>query len=82
MLEELRSVTETKPSANLRVTEAARQLDCATETVRRWLREGRIAGVRPGGDRLGWRVPQSEIDRLLIATKVGQVRTKGDTVVR
>lgn len=58
-------MTAAAQPANLRVPEAARQLDCAPETVRRWLRLGLVQGTRPGGDRLGWRVPQTEIDRLL-----------------
>ena len=50
----------------LTVSEVALRLRTTEETVRRWLRTGRIAGVRIGGTRLGWRVPSSEIRRLLI----------------
>jgi excisionase family DNA binding protein len=34
-------------------------------TVRRWLESGRLKGYRPGGTKLGWRVPESEVERFL-----------------
>ena len=55
----------------LTVSEVAMRLRTTEETVRRWLRSGRIAGVRMGGTRLGWRIPSSEIRRLL-ANEVGR----------
>jgi len=45
--------------------ELAKELGVDKETVRRWLRNGHIRGVKPGG-RLGhWLIPNSEIERLL-----------------
>ena len=49
----------------LRVAEVARRLDVTEWTVRNWLRSGHIKGARPGGTRAGWRIPESEVDRLL-----------------
>ena len=49
----------------LRVEQVARQLDLSIETVRRWLRSGRIRGVRLGGSKAGWRIPESELRRIL-----------------
>jgi excisionase family DNA binding protein len=49
----------------LKVTEVAARLRVSTETVRRWLRRGRLRGVLLGGDRGGYRIPASELDRLL-----------------
>jgi excisionase family DNA binding protein len=49
----------------LTVEEAADKLKAHRQTVRRWLREGKLKGVMPGGTKLGYRIPQSEIARLL-----------------
>jgi excisionase family DNA binding protein len=49
----------------LTVAEVAARLKISQETVRIWLRQGKMRGYRPGGDKIGWRVPQSEIRRLL-----------------
>ena len=49
----------------LTVKEVAERLRANPQTVRRWLREGRLKGVMPGGEKLGYRIPESEVDRLL-----------------
>lgn len=49
----------------LTVEQVAERLGAHPETVRRWLRSGTIKGVRPGGMKLGWRIPESEVRRLL-----------------
>ena len=49
----------------LTVREVAEHLQATEESVRRWLREGRLRGVRPGGTRLGWRVPESALRRFV-----------------
>jgi excisionase family DNA binding protein len=48
----------------LKVAEAAARLGVGPETVRVWLREGRLAGFRPGGSKLGWRIPAAEVERI------------------
>jgi excisionase family DNA binding protein len=50
---------------HLTVPEVAEQLRVAEETVRRWLRIGKLKGKRLGGTKAGYRIPQSEVDRLL-----------------
>jgi excisionase family DNA binding protein len=57
----------------LTVREVAEQLRSSPETVRRWLRQGKLRGFRPGGTKLGYRIPQSELQRLL---RVGQGESK------
>ena len=52
----------------LTVEETAARLRTTPETIRRWLRSGKLRGVRPGGTRLGWRIPEAEIARLLGAS--------------
>lgn len=47
----------------LTVAEVAEQMRASGETVRRWLRSGRLRGFQPGGTRLGWRIAESEIQR-------------------
>ena len=49
----------------LTVAEVAERLRTRPETIRRWLRDGRLKGTMPGGTKLGYRIPESEIDRLL-----------------
>jgi excisionase family DNA binding protein len=48
----------------LTVAEVAQRLKLSTETVRRWLREGKLRGVR-FSDAGGWRVRASEVERVL-----------------
>ena len=52
----------------LTVTEVAAILKANPQTVRRWLRDGRLHGVMPGGTKLGYRIPESEVRRLLEGT--------------
>lgn len=56
----------------LTVEEAADRLGASIWTIRRWLQQGRIKGVQPGGRRLGWRIPASEIDALLRPRRAGE----------
>ena len=49
----------------LTVQEAAERLKVHAETVRVWLRDGRLKGTQPMSRRVGWRIQASEIDRLL-----------------
>jgi excisionase family DNA binding protein len=49
----------------LTVREAAERLRVTEESVRRWLRAGRLRGVMIGGQRSGYRIPESEVERLL-----------------
>lgn len=49
----------------LTVDEIAERLKVHPETVRGWLRSGRLRGVRLGGTKLGWRVAESELRRFL-----------------
>jgi excisionase family DNA binding protein len=49
----------------LTVREVAERLRSSPETVRRWLRQGKLRGFRPGGTKLGYRVPESELERFL-----------------
>jgi len=47
------------------VAEAAELLRIHQQTVRLWLREGKLRGRLIGGRKSGYRIPASEIDRLL-----------------
>ena len=47
----------------LTVQEVAERLRSSPETVRRWIRSGKLRAVRPGGSKLGYRVPESELRR-------------------
>jgi excisionase family DNA binding protein len=47
------------------VKEVAERLRLNPETVRVWLRTGRLRGVLLGGRKSGYRIPGSEVQRLL-----------------
>lgn len=49
----------------LLVPEAAQRLRVHVNTVRRWLREGTLHGVKPGGDKSGYRISIQAIEDLL-----------------
>jgi excisionase family DNA binding protein len=55
----------------LTVSQVAERLQASPYTVREWLRSGRLRGFRPGGDRLGWRVSESDL-RQFIAEQRGR----------
>jgi excisionase family DNA binding protein len=50
----------------LTVPEVADQLSVTEETVRRWLRDGKLEGARLSR-RAGWRIRQSSVDSMLEA---------------
>lgn len=45
-----------------RVDDVAEMLDVTPDTVRRWIANGQLRGVRVGGQ---WRVPASAVDKFL-----------------
>jgi excisionase family DNA binding protein len=47
------------------VKEVAERLRLNPETIRVWLRSGRLRGVLLGGRKSGYRIPDSEVQRLL-----------------
>lgn len=53
------------PEQLLTLNEVADRLRLNRETVRRWLNSGRLRGHKLGSDRAGWRIPESEIQRVL-----------------
>jgi len=61
-----------KPRDQLRIGEAAEALGISTDTLRRWIEDGRVAATRTqGGQRA---VAQAEVNRLLAQRR----RTGGD----
>jgi excisionase family DNA binding protein len=54
----------TREEPMLTVKEAAERLKTTTTTVRRWIKSGKLVGQMPGGNKLGYRIPESEISRL------------------
>lgn len=51
--------------------EVAERLRVSEQTVRRWLRAGRMRGSMIGGTRAGYRIPESEVDRFLAQSRTG-----------
>ena len=48
----------------LTVPEVAERLRVNRETVRRWLRQGRLRGTLMGGTKAGYRIKESEVARI------------------
>lgn len=48
----------------LTVEDVAKRLQIHPETIRRWLREGRLEGIRMSR-RAGWRVRPEAVDKML-----------------
>lgn len=46
------------------VPEVAERLRLHQQTIREWLRIGKIKGIRLGGTKAGWRIPPTEVERL------------------
>ena len=44
------------------VETVARRLAISEETIRRWLRSGRLRGIRLGERRAGWRISERDLD--------------------
>lgn len=55
----------------LTVPEVAERLRLTPATIRRWLREGKLRGVLLN-DRAGYRVPESEVGRILRGEEQGK----------
>ena len=53
------------PEKFITVQDAAEQLQVHPQTVRLWLRQGRLRGRLIGGRKSGYRIPASEIERIL-----------------
>lgn len=49
----------------LTVRQVAERLQLNPETIRRWVRAKKLRGVSLGSDRAGFRIPESEVARLL-----------------
>ena len=49
----------------LTVPEVAERLRVNPESVRRWIRQGRLHGVLLGGTRTGYRIPKSAVDQFI-----------------
>ena len=47
----------------LTVQQVAERFKVHVNTVRRWLGEGQLKGAKLGGDKTGWRVRASEVER-------------------
>ena len=49
----------------LTVPEVAARTRATEDTVRRWLRTGKLRGRKLGGDRLGYRVKESDLEAFI-----------------
>lgn len=61
----------------LTVEEIADRLKVHIESVRRWLRDGKLKGYRINR-RVGWRVPVSELDRFVRGEVAGNDASRRD----
>lgn len=51
------------------VAEVAARLRTSQATIRNWLRSGKLSGYRMGGDKIGWRITESDLDRFIRASR-------------
>lgn len=49
----------------LTVPDVAARLRVPEQSVRRWLRSGRLEGIRLGGTKAGWRIEPEAVERFL-----------------
>ncbi len=61
----------------LTVKQVAERLKLHPETVRTWLRDGRLRGRRLS-DRMGWRVPAGELRRFINEELMPEADTEGE----
>ena len=54
-------MTDIEAEQLLTVPEVAARLRLNPETIRRMLRDGRMSGIRLGGDKAGWRVSETAL---------------------
>lgn len=60
----------------LTVGQVAQIMQLRPSTIRALLAEGRLPGVRTGGDRGDWRVPRSAIERLIGAAEAAETAAR------
>jgi excisionase family DNA binding protein len=56
----------------LTTRQVAEHLQITEQTVRAWLRTGRLAGNRLGSTKVGWRIRASEIERFINESPAGR----------
>jgi excisionase family DNA binding protein len=49
----------------LKVEDVTNKLGLNRETIRRWIRGGKIKGIKIGADAAGYRIPEREVHRIL-----------------
>jgi excisionase family DNA binding protein len=59
------------------VQDAAEQLQVHPQTIRVWLKTGKLKGSLIGGTKSGYRIPQAEIDRLLEPKQLPLAKARG-----
>ncbi len=58
----------------LTVHDVAAAAQVSEKTVRRWLKEGLLRGVRLGGTKIGWRISEADFKRFINGTGRGTSR--------
>jgi excisionase family DNA binding protein len=56
----------------LTVPEVAERMRVGVDTVRRWLRTGRLKGLLPGGTKTGYRVRESDLRAFMDSAATGE----------
>jgi excisionase family DNA binding protein len=62
----------------LTVKQTAEKLQLKPATIRAWIRQGKIRAVYLGSDAAGYRVPLSEIERIIGVRKSGEEAEQHD----
>lgn len=64
------------------VVQAAARLGANEQTIRRWLRTGKLRGHMPGGNKLGYRIPADAVERLLVGEPAPAPPTSAASALR
>ena len=56
----------------LTVPEVAERMRVGVDTVRRWLRTGRLKGLLPGGTKTGYRVRERDLEAFIDGATTGE----------
>ena len=69
-----------EPRKLLTVFDVADRLQVHPETIRRWIRDGRLTAIDLGADSAGWRIDPADLDAFIAARRGTRAKQeKGST---
>jgi excisionase family DNA binding protein len=68
-----------EPRKLMTVQAVADYLGVHPETIRRWIRDGRLTAIDLGADSAGWRIDPADLEAFVAARRGTRTTTKGST---